>query len=104
MDTKAINIAEELKQRLSKTVNVLELKIYGSRIRDDYTEDSDLDIYILVPSTDSAVKQHIRDIVWEVSYKHEIMISSLIVAADDLNTALRSAPIMKTIEESGLAV
>ncbi|KAF0118100.1 MAG: DNA polymerase beta domain-containing protein region [bacterium] len=98
-------IAEELKKRLSEVVQIVDVKVFGSRARGDADEFSDLDIFLEVESLDRRLKELIFDTVWEVGFENHLVISPLIFTRDEIeNTPLRSSPIVKNIAEEGIGI
>jgi len=105
MRSEDIRIARELKSRLSSFVELIDFKIFGSRARGDADEYSDLDVFFEVESLDSALKEKISEIVWEVGFNNYTVISPLIFTRDELeNSPLRISPIVEVIAEEGVAV
>jgi len=105
MRSEDLRIARELKKRLSSLVELLDFKVFGSRARGDADEYSDMDVFFEVESLDSALKEKISDIVWEVGFNNYTVISPLIFTRDELeNSPLRSSPIVEAIAEEGVAV
>jgi len=105
MNNEDFRVARELKGRLSSLVDLLDFKVFGSRARGDADEYSDMDIFFEVESLDSALKDRISEIVWEVGFNNYTVISPLIFTRDELeNSPLRSSPIVMVIAEEGVAV
>jgi uncharacterized protein len=105
MIDKDILIAEELKKRLSDVLELLDFRVFGSRARGDADEYSDLDIFLEVESLDKQRKDKIYDIVWEVGFKHYLVISPLIFTRDEIeNSPLRSSSIVKSVTEEGIRI
>jgi hypothetical protein len=46
MDRRSLEIARQLRKESEKYLKVIDMRIFGSRTRDDFEEDSDLDVYI----------------------------------------------------------
>ncbi len=105
MKEKDRKIARELKARLSEEVALIDFKVFGSRARGDADEYSDLDVFLEVESLDSALKERISDIVWEVGFANYAVISPLIFTRDELeNSPLRASAIVEAITEEGVGV
>jgi predicted nucleotidyltransferase len=92
----------ELKQRLLSLSDIVELKLFGSRARENYDPQSDYDILIVVPELSSELKDNIREVIWEVGFANDMFISSLIVSKHEwYESPLRVSPIKSAIEEEG---
>ncbi|HOB54395.1 MAG TPA: nucleotidyltransferase domain-containing protein [Acidobacteriota bacterium] len=105
MRAKDLAIARELKARLARFAGLVDFKVFGSRARAAADTDSDLDIFIAVESLDGETREKISEIVWEVGFQNETVISPLIFTRDELeNSPLRSSPIIEVIAEEGVAV
>jgi predicted nucleotidyltransferase len=105
MKRKDREIATELKTRLSKSVPLLDLRVFGSRARGNSDEYSDMDVFVLVETLNKDLKHKIRDIVWEVGFENFLVISPLIFTKDEIeNTALRSSQIVRNIKEDGIRI
>jgi predicted nucleotidyltransferase len=96
MDAK---IARQVKRRLLGVTPVNRLVVYGSRARGDAAADSDLDLYVEVPSVTPDMRRKISEITWEISLESGIVISTLISSKQ-----LAGQPILKAIETDGIAV
>ena len=100
-----LKIAGELKQRLSQVVSLVDFKIYGSRAKGSAGEDSDMDVFIEVEILNRAIKEKIREIAWEVGFKHLLHISPLIFTRHEIEESpLRASDIVRNISEQGVAV
>jgi len=55
MTKKDMEIAKELKEKLSKVVDLVDFRVFGSRARGDQDEYSDLDIFIEVENLDKKI-------------------------------------------------
>lgn len=105
MKQKDYKIAEELKHKLSQVVHLVDFRVFGSRARGDMDEYSDMDIYIEVESLDQETKSRISDIVWEVGFKHRVVISPLIFTRYEIEESpLRASPIVENITKEGVKV
>ena len=100
-----LRIAEELKQKLSQVVQLLDFRVFGSRAREDADEYSDMDVFLKVERIDPLIKEEIEDVIWEVGFENFIVISPLIFTREEIeNTPLRSSPIVKNISEEGVSI
>jgi len=105
MKQKDIEIAKSLKEELSKIVQLIDFRVFGSRVRGDEDEYSDMDVFLEVESLNKELKEKILDIVWEVGFDNFIVISTLIFTRDEIEKSpLKASPIVKNIVEEGVRV
>lgn len=105
MSEKDLSIAMELKKRLSEQVQLVDIRVFGSRARGNAAEDSDMDIFIEVETLDKNLKDRIRDIAWEIGFENLMVISPLIFSREELmNSPMRSSPIVKSIQQEGYRI
>ncbi len=102
---KDLEIARELKQKLSEVVDLVDFRIFGSRARGSAYEGSDMDVFIEVETLDKEIKDKIRMIAWEVGFEHLIHISPLIFTRHEIErTPLRASDIVRSISKEGVAI
>jgi predicted nucleotidyltransferase len=105
VEQKDYEIAKELKGRLSEIVRLIDFRVFGSRARGDEDEYSDMDVFLEIESFNKEAKNKIFDIIWEVGFKHFMVISPLIMTRDEVeNSPLKSSPIIKNIVAQGVDV
>lgn len=105
MTEKDLRTVIELKGRLSEVAGLIDLRVFGSRAREDADEDSDMDVFIEVENIDKKLKKKIRGIAWEVGYKNSIYISPLIFTRHEIeNSPLRASPLILNINEEGIRI
>ncbi len=90
---------------LSHDPSILRLIAYGSRIRGDFMEDSDFDVFVLVDKKDTRIKDKIIDIFYDYEMKYDIPFSVTILSKEELefNESLGS-PFIKSIKEEGIII
>jgi predicted nucleotidyltransferase len=105
MKQKDYEIAKELKEKLSKIVCLIDFRVFGSRARGDGDEYSDMDVFLEMESLDKETKDKISDIVWQVGFRHHIVISPLIFTKDEIEKSpMRASPIVENIVKEGVKV
>ena len=96
-------IAAEFQRRLKEITPLLDLKIFGSRARGNFDEESDLDVFIKVMNLDHPLRQRISDLAWEVGFEMDRVISTFVVTEEQLQTgALGASPLIYQIEQEGI--
>jgi len=82
------------------------LVVYGSRVRGDYAQDSDLDIFIEVPGLlINKLRREISEIAWEIGLKNDRVISTFVATTASIQTgAVGANPILHAIDLEGIPV
>jgi predicted nucleotidyltransferase len=105
METRDYQVAKQLKERLSEVVQLIDFRVFGSRVQGNADEYSDLDVFIEVEHLDRELEEKIYDIAWEVGFENSIYISPLIFTRYEIeDSPLRASPIVKNISEEGVRV
>lgn len=105
MESLDLKIMEEFRSGLEAIIPVLDLRIFGSRARDDARDDSDLDVFIKVADLDRSLRERIHDLAWEIGFKYDRVISTFVVTEAQIQSgALGASPLLSKVMEEGLAV
>lgn len=105
MNERDLCIALDLKRRLSAVAILIDFRVFGSRVRGEADMGSDLDVFIEIEAMERDTREKVMDVAWEVGFKNGIVISPLIMTREELERSpLRSAPIVRSVFEEGVAV
>ena len=102
--------AEALEDFLRRSRNALgrklvEVKLFGSKVRDEDTADSDIDVLVVVKDADVKVEDQIIDIAFDVNLKHEVYISPRVVARAVLDDPVwKITPFLQAIAREGISL
>ncbi|MCC7201356.1 MAG: nucleotidyltransferase domain-containing protein [Nitrospirae bacterium] len=102
---KELKVIETFKNLVSQKVNILEFRVFGSRARGSATEESDLDVFIVVDRLDHSIEKYISDCAWEAGFTEDIIIMPVAISMDTLrNSPLRESVFIKNVYREGIAV
>ncbi len=93
------------KCRIHAACGVSQTPMYGSYARGDYTESSDIDIMILVDSTEDTIKQKgcmVSDITFDFNLDHDIMIMPIVKNVNHFQYWLPADPFYKNVKNDGV--
>lgn len=94
-----------LKEILSTRFNLLDLRIFGSKIKGYDTAQSDIDVMIELDEYNPGIRQAIHDIIFEINLENEAFISPTIFSKKEIEDGpLSESPIYKTIIREGIPV
>ncbi|MBN1900087.1 nucleotidyltransferase domain-containing protein [Candidatus Sumerlaeota bacterium] len=98
-------IAEEFKKSLENKFNLIDIRVYGSRARGEFSEDSDMDIFIEVDQITPETRKLISEIAWEVGYRRNRIISTFVATPLQIEEGpLGAHPIIFQIEREGVPI
>ncbi len=98
-------IVERFKQLVSQRVKVHEVRVFGSRARGDASEDSDLDVLVVVEQLDHAVEKFISDCAWEAGFPEDIILVPVAITLDAIkNSPLRESAFIHNVYREGVCV
>ena len=76
---------------------------FGSRVKGTATEESDLDVCVVVHTKNHTIKRNIRDVSWQVGFENDLLISTIIYSDEEFEHGPCSfSPIVKTILREGV--
>lgn len=100
---KDLDLAREVKQRLNGKIEIINFRIYGSRARGDADWDSDLDLYIEVPTINKEDRRFVNSVAWEVGLDNDLVISPVVVTREQIfNTPFTATPFYQAVEREGI--
>lgn len=104
MEEKDRKIAERFKELVSRKVKIYEIRVFGSRARGTATEESDLDVLVVVDRLDHYIEKYISDCAWEVGFPEDVIIMPVAISLDTLkNSPVRSSVFIKNVYREGIA-
>jgi predicted nucleotidyltransferase len=85
--------------------DIVRIVLFGSRARGDFTEDSDIDIAVVVKNLSAHRKRGIFDIVAKIEFEYAVAVSILVFSLEDFEALRRrERRIVKDIMTEGVAL
>jgi|WetSurMetagenome_2_1015567.scaffolds.fasta_scaffold00241_17 uncharacterized protein len=105
MNQQEFAVARELKNKCIRKVPVLDVRVFGSRVRADNRPDSDLDIYRVVERLDRSIRRIIQDTAWELGLDYSTIIAPVVFSKVEVEQAsVRYSPFLEAVREEGIPV
>ena len=100
-----LQIARELKKRVSKLTPLIDFRLFGSRARGDADDYSDMDIFMEFETVDRELKSSVKNAAWEMTLESGIVVTTLLFSRHEIeDTPLRASSIIRVIMEEGIPV
>ena len=73
MNKKALNILKQFKKRLPASVkrHIIEVRCFGSYVRGEEKEDSDLDVLVILDREDSQLEEKVFNIAYQLMWDYD---------------------------------
>lgn len=104
MYEKDLKVVDKFKSLVAQRVNILEIRVFGSRARGDATEASDLDILLVVDRLDHSTERYISDCAWEAGFPEDVVVMPVAITMDTLrNSPVRESAFIRNVYREGIA-
>jgi predicted nucleotidyltransferase len=92
-----------IRKRLSSQLKTV--KLFGSEARGEATDESDIDLFVVVSPYSKETESYILDEAYEVSLQYDVVITPLVYGEDEVNSHLfQITPFYKNIMEEGISL
>jgi predicted nucleotidyltransferase len=97
-------ILEDMADRVRSRYPKARLWAFGSRARGGADWDSDFDVCIVLPVSDAAVEEYIRDIAWEIGFEKERVITTVVFSESEFERGpISESTLVENILSEGIA-
>lgn len=104
MQNEQIIILREFAETVRRQYPHARIWAFGSHAKGTATEQSDLDVCVVLPQIDPDDRFAVSDIAWEVGLEHDVHISTIVVSEKDFEQGPVSvSPLVETIRSEGIA-
>ena len=105
MSNRDIELAREVKIKLTGKIALREVRLFGSRARGDATPESDLDLYIETGPLTRYERRIISEVAWEVGFENDVVVVPVVFSQEAIEKGpLSASPLYQTIQREGVLV
>ena len=104
MRSQAILLAEELHQKLSVALDEhIQVLLFGSQARGEATDESDVDVLVVLPDLQKSTLDKVLETAWEVGFEAGRVISVVPATFDEMEI-LSASPFFQAVQREGIPV
>ncbi|HDP99695.1 MAG TPA: nucleotidyltransferase domain-containing protein [bacterium] len=93
-------ISKQFKQAIEEKYNIVDMKLFGSSARGDFSKSSDIDIMVRLPKVDRTIEEELFDIAYDLELEYDCLIDVIVLPEDMID----SIPLYQNIEKEGVAI
>ena len=98
-----LDLAEKLRHQLTAALGQsVRVTLFGSYARGEATDESDIDVLVILPDMEKNTLDAVLEIAWEVGYEAGKVLS-VIPATHEEMTTLSASPFFQTVQQEGIA-
>ncbi|MHB9031283.1 MAG: nucleotidyltransferase family protein [Candidatus Latescibacterota bacterium] len=97
---KVERVTKQFKQTVEKKYNIIEIKLFGSSARGDYSEASDIDIMVKLPKANRNIEEDLFNIAYDLELEYDCLID-VIVFSENMENKI---PLYQNIKKEGVAI
>ena len=100
-----LNALTRLKSFLQEQEKFVDLLVFGSKVLDSSTSESDIDVLIIVREFERDLQASIDDMIFELNLEYDCLISAVIFSQDELEHGpMSESPLYRTAIQEGIRV
>ena len=93
----------EFKDRLQRDFRLVEMRLFGSRAREEGDEASDLDVLVILEQDGWDIDMAIYDICFDLNLKYDVVLTCVIYSREEFGSGFtRATGFYKEIERDGI--
>lgn len=102
--SQSIRLAEELRRKLSASLGEpVEVTLFGSQARGEATDESDIDVLVVLSHLDKSTMDELLEIAWQVGFEAGKVISVIPATFEEMKT-LFFYPFFQMVKREGIPV
>jgi predicted nucleotidyltransferase len=97
---KVAAITKQFRQAVENKYNIIEMKLFGSFARGDYSRTSDIDLMVRLPKVDRNIEEDLFNIAYDLELEYDCVIDVIVLPQNFNNNIL----IYQNIQKEGITI
>jgi len=97
---KVAAITKQFRQAVESKYNIIEMKLFGSFARGDYSKTSDIDLMVRLPKVDRNIEEDLFNIAYDLELEYDCVIGVIVLPQNFNNNIM----IYQNIQKEGIAI
>ena len=93
-------VVRQFRQKIENKYNILDMKLFGSSARGDFSKNSDVDIMVKLPFVNRSIEEDLFDMAYDLELEYDCLID-VIVLPENFEVSI---PIYQNIEKEGVSI
>ena len=93
-------IAKQLRKKIENKYHIIDMKLFGSSARGDFSSTSDIDIMVKLPVVNRKIEEDLFNMAYDLELKYDCIIDIIVLSKD----IKYNIPLYQNIERDGVAV
>ena len=93
-------IAKQLRKKIENKYHIIDMKLFGSSARGDFSSTSDIDIMVKLPVVNRKIEEDLFNMAYDLELKYDCIIDIIVLSKD----IKYNIPLYQNIEREGVAV
>jgi len=97
---KVAAITKQFRQTVENKYNIIEMKLFGSFARGDYSKTSDIDLMVRLPEVDRNIEEDLFNIAYDLELEYDCIIDVIVLPQNFDNDIM----IYQNVQKEGVAI
>lgn len=97
---KVAAITKQFRQTVENKYNIIEMKLFGSFARGDYSKTSDIDLMVRLPKVDRNIEEDLFNIAYDLELEYDCVIDVIVLPQNFDNDIM----IYQNVQKEGIAI
>ena len=93
-------VAKQFKRTIEEKYKIVDMKLFGSSARGDFSKSSDIDIMVRLPKVDRTIEEELFDMAYDLELEYDCLIDVIVLPEDMVD----SIPLYQNIEKEGVSI